>query len=85
MNPTRIHEDVGLIPGLAPWVGDRRCRELGCPSRRQLGSRVAVTVAEAGGYRSRSTPGLGTSTGRRRGPKKQNVFLKSDKPTKVAS
>ena len=22
MNPTRVHEDVGSIPGLAHWVGD---------------------------------------------------------------
>ena len=22
MNPTSIHEDEGMIPGLAPWVGD---------------------------------------------------------------
>ena len=22
MNPTSIHEDMGLIPGLAPWIKD---------------------------------------------------------------
>ena len=22
MNPTSIHEDVGVIPGLTQWVGD---------------------------------------------------------------
>ena len=28
MNPTRIHEDMGLIPGLTQWVKDAHCHEL---------------------------------------------------------
>ena len=29
-NPTRNHEVVGLIPGLAPWVKLQGCHELWC-------------------------------------------------------
>ena len=42
-NPTRIHEVVGLIPGLAQWVKD--LSELWCRSQTRLGSSVAVAVA----------------------------------------
>ena len=28
MNPTNIHEDTSLIPGLARWVKDLLCHEL---------------------------------------------------------
>ena len=30
MNPTRIHEDVGSLPGLAQWLRIWCCRELWC-------------------------------------------------------
>ena len=43
MNPTSIHEDMGLIPGLAQSAG--HCCELWCRSQMQFRSQVAVAVA----------------------------------------
>ena len=43
-NPTRSHEVVTLIPGLAHQVKDPALRELWCRSQMRLGSGFAVTV-----------------------------------------
>ena len=46
MNPTRIYEDMGLIPGLTQWVkGSGVAMSLAvCRSQRQLRSGIAVSV-----------------------------------------
>ena len=44
MNLTNIHEDLGLIPGLAQLVEDWHCHELWCRSNMWLGSGIAVAV-----------------------------------------
>ena len=44
-NPTSIHEDADLNPGLRIWC----CWKLQCSSQMQLGSGVAVAVGVAVG------------------------------------
>ena len=71
MNPTSIHEDVGSIPGLVPWIRTLCCHELWCRSQMQLGSHVAVAVAQASSCSSSWRPNLGTSICHGCGPKKK--------------
>ena len=44
-NPTRNSEVASLIPALAQWVNDPRCRELWCRLQMRLGSHTAVALA----------------------------------------
>ena len=72
-NLTSIHEDEGTIHGL-PHSGLRIwcCRDLWYRSQMQLGSCIAVAVAQAGSYSSNLTPILGASICCGYGSKRQN-------------
>ena len=61
MNLTRISEDAGSIPASLSGLRIWHCHELWCRSQTQLGSGVAVAVAEASGYSSDLIPSLGLS------------------------
>ena len=76
-NPTTIHEDVGLTPGLAQWLGIQHCHKLRHRSQMWLGSGLVMAVAQAGSCSSDSTPNLGTSVCHRCSPKKKNKKLKN--------
>ena len=55
---------------LLSWLRIPCCLELWCRSQMQLGSGIAMAVAQASGYSSDQTPGLGTSICRGCSPKK---------------
>ena len=55
----------------------QRCHELWCRLQMQLGSCIAVAVAQLDSYSSDSTPSLGTSICHGFGPKRQNKTKKN--------
>ena len=63
------------LSGLRIW----HCRELWCRSQTQLGSQVAVAVAQASGYSSNLTPGLETSYAKGAAPKDRQTDRKKER------
>ena len=70
MNPTNMHEDAVLIPGLFSGLRIQHCHELWCGSQTQLRYGVDVAVVQASAYSPDSTLSLETSISCRCGPKK---------------
>ena len=74
-NPTNIHEDASLLPGLRL----KHHRERWCRLQMQVRSGIAVAVVYTGSYSSYSTPSLGTSICHGYGPKKTPPQKKGSK------
>ena len=72
---------LASLSGLRIW----HCRELWCRSQMQLGSGVAVALAEASSNSSDWTPSLGTSVCCRYGPKKTKKTKKKFKKSLTLS
>ena len=67
-----------LLSGLRIW----HCHELWCWLQMQLGSRIAVALAQTGGYSSDLTPSLGTSICHGSSPRKGKKTKKKKKEKK---
>ena len=68
----RIHQEFHEVVGsMLSGLTTQCCRELQCRSQMQLGSGVAVALAQAAGYSSNWTPSLGTSMCRGKRPQKK--------------
>ena len=63
INPPRICEDAHSMPASFSRIRIRGCPELCCRSQMQLGSHIALAMAEACSCTSDMTSSLGTSTG----------------------
>ena len=77
-NPTRIHEDVDLNPGLAQWVNDLVLLQAEAQVADVARMWHAVAVVQAGNCSSNLTPSPGISICCRCGPKKKKK-MKSEK------